>query len=74
MSNDTNGWSRAEMMVLTKLDELQKSVDRLEDALVLVRIDVAKLKVKSGLWGAIAGTIPAAIGIVLVLLTGSGNA
>lgn len=62
------------MMVMAKLDELQESVDRLEESMILVRIDVARLKVKSGLWGAVAGTIPAIIGVLLVMLTGGSGA
>ena len=74
MSNDMNGWSRAELMVMKKLEEHDKRFDSLESAMVLVRIDVARLKVKSGLWGAVAGAIPALIGVLLILLTGAGGA
>lgn len=68
---DMNGWSRYEKLVLEKLDTLERNVGALHEAQVLLRIDVARLKVKSGLWGGIAGFIPAVIGVTLVILTGS---
>ena len=33
----------------------------------MMRIDVAMLKVRSGLWGAAAGLIPATIGVLAVI-------
>lgn len=71
---DTNGWSRAELMVMKKLEEHDRRFDSLENSMVLVRIDVARLKVKSGLWGAVAGSIPAAVGVLLMVLTGGTGA
>lgn len=69
-----NDWNQAAMMVMAKLEEHDRRFDDLEDTMILVRIDVARLKVKSGLWGAIAGTIPAIIGVLLVILSGGASA
>ena len=41
-------------MMLGKLDKLEATV-------TLARIDIAQLKVKSGVWGFIAGAIPALV-------------
>lgn len=67
------GWTRYEKLVLEQLTGLGLRLDRLEEGLVLVRIDVAKLKVKSGIWGGVAGFIPAAIGVAAVLLGVGGH-
>jgi hypothetical protein len=58
-----DGWSAYEKLVLDKLDGLNGRMNTLEDSLVLVRIDVAKLKVKAGIWGATAGMIPALLAL-----------
>lgn len=44
-----------------KFEDLRKEV-------VKVQIDVATLKVKAGIWGAVGGAIPIAIGIGIWLL------
>ena len=65
-----NGWDRWENLVLAELKELKDGQTRLEDGQVLLRIDVAKLKVKAGLWGGIAGLVPGMVGIAVLLLSG----
>lgn len=73
METETNGWSTYQRLVLTKLDALEQQVGDLNEALVLVRLDVATLKVKAGVWGGLAGLVPAAVGMALVILSGSGG-
>lgn len=41
---------------------------KLQDQLILVRIEIAKLKVKSGIWGVIGGTIPVIILAAIYLI------
>lgn len=55
-------------LVLFRLDALAVDVQRIEDKVEALLIDVAMLKVKAGVWGAVAGAIPATIGIVLTLV------
>jgi hypothetical protein len=64
------GWDRYQMLVLDKLDSLDQRLSRVEQGMILVRIDVANLKVKAGIWGGLAGMIPSIIGVTLVLLGG----
>ncbi len=66
-------WSAYEKMVMSKLDSLDRGLLDMQEQLVLVRVDVATLKVKSGVWGAAAGLIPAAITVAFVILSGSGG-
>lgn len=70
MDQDTRGWSAYERMVLSKLDEQDKRLDSIEEKLVLLRIDVAQLKIKAGVWGAAAGMMPALITALVVFIQG----
>lgn len=54
--------------VVTKLADLDQKQDALGDQMTLVRIDLAMLKVRSGIWGGLAGTIPAAVAVMAVFL------
>jgi hypothetical protein len=42
-------------------------VDTIEDQVTLLRIDFAMLKVRSSLWGAAAGFIPATVGVLTAI-------
>ncbi|HSE44959.1 MAG TPA: hypothetical protein VLA89_06490 [Gemmatimonadales bacterium] len=67
-----DGWSAYEKMVLDKLDGLEHGLEELRGEVVAVRIDVATLKVKAGIWGAVAGMVPAFITAVIAF-TSAGN-
>jgi len=41
---------------------------KLQEQLTVVRIEIAKLKVKSGIWGVIGGTIPVVIVIAIYFI------
>ena len=60
---------KIEELVVLKLDTLEKKVEGLDEKITLCRIDIAGLKVKSGIWGAIAGMIPAAIGVGMWIIS-----
>ena len=70
MSQSSGEWNEWRELVLSELQSLREGQARLEDGQVLVRIDVAKLKVKAGLWGGIAGLVPGMVGVALLLLGG----
>lgn len=57
--SETNGWNQYEKLVLSEIRDLKEEVAGMHDQLTLVRIDIAMLKIKSGLWGAGAATIVA---------------
>lgn len=63
-------WNEWRELVLSELQDLKEGQSRLEDGQILVRIDVAKLKVKAGLWGGIAGLVPGMLGVALLILGG----
>ena len=64
------GWSAAEMFVVSKLEDHDKAFLRIDDQIIALRVDVAGLKVRAGVWGATAGAIPAALTAILVFATG----
>lgn len=45
--------------------------NKLQEQITLVRIEIAKLKVKSGIWGIIGGCIPVAIMIAIYFMVRS---
>lgn len=51
-------WEEVGYHVIKVVEELKNDVRKL-------RIDVAQLKVKSGMWGAIGGTVPIIIAIII---------
>ena len=57
-------WSQWEKYVVEQLKSHEEDHDEIQKALVQIRIDIAMLKVKSGIWGAIGASIPI-IGMVL---------
>lgn len=63
-------WPTYEKLVLGKLNDLTDQVEKLDEKVTATRIDIATLKVKSGLWGAVAGVLPAAGVVAFVLVKG----
>ena len=61
--NEPVGYTPFETLIIQK-------VDALDEKITLVRIDVAQLKVKAGIWGAAAGMIPAVVTGLAVLVSG----
>lgn len=67
-------WNEWRELVLSELHDLKEGQTRLENGQVLLRIDVAKLKVKAGLWGGLAGLVPGLVGVGVLLMGGAGSA
>ena len=49
-------------LIIARLDRIETKVD-------ISIVDIATLKVKSGIWGAIAGAIPAAVALAYWVMT-----
>jgi hypothetical protein len=64
----TNGWNEYQRLVLHELQAHTKELDKIQIEIQKIHIELATLKVKSGVWGLIAGTIPVAIAVVLKAL------
>jgi len=61
--NEQNGWKEYQRLVLSELERHSSLIESLRSDVAQVRTDIAMLKVKSGIWGAIAGTIPVLIAV-----------
>ncbi len=59
-----------ETLIIQKVDDLDAKVNHMDEKLTLVRIDVAALKVKAGIWGAAAGMVPAIVTALAVWIGG----
>ena len=62
---EDNGWSKYEKLVMDKLDEHDERFGNVEEKLTQIQVDIATLKVKAGVWGGVAGLIPAVKAIVM---------
>jgi hypothetical protein len=73
MSNmNQDGWGAYERLVLAKLEELSEDIKEIQSTQARQNVEIAMLRVKSGLWGATAGLIPFGLWIAYALL-GGGN-
>ena len=67
---DGNGWGEYRREVMASLGQLREDVKQLDGKVDDVRLDVAGLKIRASVWGAVAGMIPAAIAIIWHYLQG----
>lgn len=72
---DGNGWPTYQKLVLAKLEGLEvgqttneRRLEQVSVQLQRLEVEVAGLKVKAGVWGALAGTIPALVAAFGLLL------
>lgn len=72
MSTTENGWSAYEKLVMSELSDLKGEMVELHKEVTLLRIDLATLKVKAGVWGGVAGLVPALV-TGLAIFSGVGN-
>lgn len=65
MPRKSNGWNTDRKVVLYQLKELESDSKEHGQTLMRIREDIAMLKVKSGVWGLLGGSIPVAILLIL---------
>jgi hypothetical protein len=71
------GWNEYKLLVLDQLEGLKGQVRSLEgkmdafraDDIANVKVEIALLKQKAGLWGAIAGLVPGALAALVWYLS-----
>jgi len=63
-----NGWDEYQKLVLHELKQLNKKADTNLIEHAAIKEDIAKLKVKSGVWGLIGGMIPVGIALLIWIL------
>ena len=54
-----NDWNHYQKLVLSKLDDHQIEIRYIREDTARLRVDVSALKIRAGIWGALAGAIPA---------------
>lgn len=68
---DGNGWSRAERLVMSKLDDLTEEVRGLRTDMQKTKIDVAMLQVKAGVFGLVGGLLPFGLFVAYQIVGGN---
>ena len=68
-----NGWETWGKHVIMELEANSKEHEQIMDDLSTIKVELAMLKIKSGIWGAMAGMIPAAIAIIVMFIKGIGQ-
>ena len=65
MENDWVKWSKH---VLLELERLSSAYEATQREIQSIRVDIATLKVKAGVWGLIAGAVPVLIVLLFKLI------
>ena len=68
-----SGWSEYELYVVSSLDRHEKALGKLHNDMADVKQSVAGLRVKAGVWGAIAGVVSVGIPATIALLAIMGS-
>ena len=63
-----NGWEEYKKLVLSELERFNKNQDKFDKKLDKVIIDIATLKVKASIWGALGGMVPILIAIIVWII------
>ncbi len=67
-SSGSDSWRVWGKHVLLEIERLNEQQEKIFSMMNQLRMDVVRLKVKSGLWGALGGLIPVVIGLGLLVL------
>ena len=68
MPPNGNSWDEYRKYVIDKLDAHSGHFGEMFKRLGNIEVEIAKLKIKAGVWGALAGAIPVAITIIVWLI------
>lgn len=67
---ETNGWTEWGRHVLSELERLNGCIEAINGRLREFEIEQTVLKVKAGIWGAIAGMVPVVITLLILFIGG----
>jgi hypothetical protein len=62
---DGGDWDEYRKLVLSELRRLEAAVEGMRDEVQQLKVEVARLNVKAGMWGALAGVVTAAVAVLL---------
>jgi len=68
-NDNGNNWEQHRKFVVNTLERHEQRLNEIHDLQRETLVAIATLKVKSGVWGAIAGAVPVAILIAIYLCT-----
>lgn len=71
------GWGEYKKLILKELERLEAAVNELNrkidafraDDMATLKVEIALLKLKAGVWGAVAGAVPVSAMVLWYLLT-----
>lgn len=63
-----NDWPEFKRLVLDKLDQQHNDIEKMSERLLGVQLQLVALKVRAGLWGAVAGVIPVLAALLFRML------
>lgn len=66
--NNANNWLKYQELVLAELKRHSMSLNSLEKHLNKIEIEIAMLKLKSGIWGMLGAAIPLGIAMLVELI------
>lgn len=65
-----NGWDQWKNLVLEEIKDQKKSLECLEKTLVMIQVDIGRLKLQAGLWGLVGGAISIGLSILIGAMAG----
>lgn len=65
---EENSWFVWSKHVLIQLESHSKCLNEIKKEQTAIKVEIAKLKVKAGIWGLISGAVPVAIGLGIWLI------
>ena len=65
-----NGWPEYQRLVLAELERHNAVMVAMNIALGEIRVELAMLKIKASIWGALAGMIPVLLALGMLYLRG----
>lgn len=68
MKNSSSGWTQYQKLVLKELERHSEVLSSLDKGMGNLKLDIAMLKVKAGVWGLLAGLIPVVVLFCVELL------
>ncbi len=69
-NNNPDSWNKWQNFVLQELGRYGKHHTDIFNKLEKINIDIAQLKIKSGIWGLLGGLIPVAVMLGIWILRG----
>lgn len=70
MSGDEHSWDEYRRMVVAHMVSTDDKLDKISSRLSSIESEIATLKVKSGLWGAVAGVIATMGALLMAMFAG----